>query len=182
MKLIANFGAGVDHIDLASARQRNITVTNTPGVLTEDTADMTLALILAVPRRLHEGERLLPKWRMDRMVTDRHDRVPYLGQAARHHWYGPKSVRRVARRAKAFGMSIHYHNRHRVGADMEEELEATYWESLDQMLARMDIISVNCPPYPGDLSPVVGSTVETDAKACLCHQQPPAGKSLMRMH
>ncbi|PCI50060.1 MAG: D-glycerate dehydrogenase [Alphaproteobacteria bacterium] len=147
LKLIANYGAGVDHIDLASARQRRITVTNTPGVLTEDTADMTLALILAVPRRLIEGERLLQSgewsgWSPTGMTGSRiwGKRLGIIGMG--------RIGQAVARRAKAFGLSIHYHNRHRVNADMEEELEATYWESLDQMLARMDIISVNCPHTP----------------------------------
>ncbi len=147
LKLIANYGAGVDHIDLASARQRSITVTNTPGVLTEDTADMTLALLLAVPRRLIEGERLLQSgewkgWSPTGMTGSRiwGKRLGIIGMG--------RIGQAVARRAKAFGMSIHYHNRHRIGADVEEELEATYWESLDQMLARMDIISVNCPHTP----------------------------------
>ena len=119
LRLIANYGAGVDHIDMASARQRGISVTNTPDVLTEDTADMTMALILAVPRRLSEGERMLRSGK----------------------WTG-------AKRAKGFGLSIHYHNRQRVHEDIEAVLEATYWESLDQMLARMDFISVNCPHTP----------------------------------
>ncbi len=147
LKLIANYGAGVDHIDLASARQRNITVTNTPGVLTEDTADMTLALILAVPRRLIEGEKLLQSgewtgWSPTGMTGSRiwGKRLGIIGMG--------RIGQAVARRAKAFGLSIHYHNRHRISADVEEELEATYWESLDQMLARMDIISVNCPHTP----------------------------------
>lgn len=147
LKLMANYGAGVDHIDLASARQRSIIVTNTPGVLTEDTADMTLALILAVPRRLIEGERLLQSgewsgWSPTGMTGSRiwGKRLGIIGMG--------RIGQAVARRARAFGMSIHYHNRHRTGTDIEEELEATYWESLDQMLARMDIISVNCPHTP----------------------------------
>ncbi|MBL4800931.1 MAG: D-glycerate dehydrogenase [Emcibacter sp.] len=147
LKLIANYGAGVDHIDLASARQRTITVTNTPGVLTEDTADMTLALLLAVPRRLIEGERLLRSgdwagWSPTGLRGSRiwGKRLGIIGMG--------RIGQAVARRAKAFGLSIHYHNRHRIAADVEEELEATYWESLDQMLARMDIISVNCPHTP----------------------------------
>ena len=147
LKLIANYGAGVDHIDLASARQRNITVTNTPGVLTEDTADMTLALLLAVPRRLIEGERLLRSgewagWSPTGLRGSRiwGKRLGIIGMG--------RIGQAVARRAKAFGLSIHYHNRHRIATDVEEELEATYWESLDQMLARMDIISVNCPHTP----------------------------------
>lgn len=147
LKLIANYGAGVDHIDLAAARQRAITVTNTPGVLTEDTADMTLALMLAVPRRLTEGERMLRKgewtgWSPTSMRGSRigGKRLGIVGMG--------RIGQAVARRAKAFGLSIHYHNRSRINEEVEQELEATYWESLDQMLARMDIISVNCPHTP----------------------------------
>jgi glyoxylate reductase len=147
LRLIANFGTGVDHIDLAAARQRGITVTNTPGVLTEDTADMTMALVLAVPRRLMEGERVLrtgkwegwsPTWMLGHRIWGKRLGIIGMGRIGQA----------VARRAKAFGLSIHYHNRHRVAAEIEEELEATYWESLDQMLARMDIVSVNCPHTP----------------------------------
>jgi glyoxylate reductase len=148
LKLIANFGTGVDHIDLATARARGITVTNTPGVLTEDTADMTMALILAVPRRLAEGERLMRSgdwkgWTPTLMLGHRiwGKRLGIIGMG--------RIGQAVARRAKAFGMSIHYHNRKRVHPDIEAELEATYWESLDQMLARMDVITVHCPHTPG---------------------------------
>ncbi len=147
LKLIANFGTGVDNIDLATARQRGIVVTNTPGVLTEDTADMTMALILAVPRRLVEGERLVRsgEWKGWSPVS-------MLG----HRIWGKKlgiiGMGRigcaVAKRAKGFGIAIHYHNRRRISADVEKELEATYWESLDQMLAHMDIVSINCPHTP----------------------------------
>ena len=147
LKLIANFGTGVDHIDLATARQRGIVVTNTPGVLTEDTADMTMALILAVPRRLVEGERLVRsgEWKGWSPVS-------MLG----HRIWGKKlgiiGMGRigcaVAKRAKGFGIAIHYHNRRRVAAETEKALEATYWESLDQMLANMDIVSINCPHTP----------------------------------
>ena len=147
LRLIASFGAGVDHIDLASARQRGILVTNTPDVLTEDTADMTMALILAVPRRLVEGERLVRTgrwtgWAPTFMLGHRiwGKRLGIIGMG--------RIGRAVARRAKGFGLSVHYHNRNRVHAEIEEELEATYWESLDQMLAHMDIISVNCPHTP----------------------------------
>ena len=147
LRLIANFGTGVDHIDLATARQRGITVTNTPGVLTEDTADMTLALMLAVPRRLSEGERHLRDgdwqgWSPTGMLGHRiwGKRLGIIGMG--------RIGSAVARRAKAFGMQIHYHNRNRVDEETERELEATYWESLDQMLARMDIVSVNCPHTP----------------------------------
>ena len=146
LRLIANFGTGVDNIDLASANQRGITVTSTPGVLTEDTADMTMALILAVPRRLAEGERLMRSgewrgWGPTTMLGHRiwGKRLGIIGMG--------RIGTAVARRARGFGLSIHYHNRHRVHEELEAELEATYWESLDQ-LARMDIISVNCPHTP----------------------------------
>jgi len=147
LKLIASFGTGVDHIDLATARQRAITVTNTPGVLTEDTADMTMALILAVPRRLAEGERHIRSgrwtgWGPTTMLGHRiwGKRLGIIGMG--------RIGTAVARRARGFGLAVHYHNRRRVHPDLEAELEATYWESLDQMLARMDIISVNCPHTP----------------------------------
>ena len=147
MRLIANFGNGVDHIDLAGARSRGITVTNTPGVLTEDTADMTMALILAVPRRVIEGARVLqdgkwqgwsPTWMLGHRIWGKRLGIVGMGRIGCA----------VARRARAFGLSIHYHNRRRVAEEVENELEATYWESLDQMLARMDIVSVNCPHTP----------------------------------
>jgi glyoxylate reductase len=147
LRLIANYGTGVDHIDLNTARQRGITVTNTPDVLTEDTADMTMALLLAVPRRLTEGERLLREgnwtgWSPTHMLGHRiyGKRLGIIGMG--------RIGTALARRAKGFGLSVHYHNRHRVHPEVEEELEATYWESLDQMLARMDFISVNCPHTP----------------------------------
>jgi glyoxylate reductase len=147
LKLIANFGAGFDHIDVAAANARGIVVTNTPGVLTEDAADLTLALILAVGRRLVEGASVIqagkfdgwsPTWMLGRRVT--HKRLGIIGMG--------RIGQAVARRARAFGMQIHYHNRKPVSSRIAEELEATYWESLDQMLARMDIISVNCPHTP----------------------------------
>src|SRR6195256_1540443 len=148
LRLIANFGNGVDNIDVASALQRGITVTNTPGVLTEDTADMTMALILAVPRRLAEGSAVLtsdrewggwtPTWMLGHRIWGKRLGIIGMGRIGQA----------VARRARAFGLQIHYHNRRRVPAKVEEELTATYWESLDQMLARMDIISVNCPHTP----------------------------------
>ena len=147
LRLIASFGTGVDHIDLKTARQRGITVTNTPGVLTEDTADMTMALILAVSRRLSEGERLVRAgkwtgWSPTSMLGHRiwGKRLGIIGMG--------RIGQAVARRARGFGLSIHYHNRRRVHESIEQELEATYWASLDQMLARMDIISVNCPHTP----------------------------------
>ena len=147
LKLVANYGTGIDHIDLVTARERGITVTNTPDVLTEDTADMTMGLILAVSRRLTEGERRLRS-------GDWHGWAPtsMLG----HRIYGKRlgivGMGRIgqalARRARGFGLSIHYHNRHKLHEAVEQELEGTYWESLDQMLARMDVISVNCPHTP----------------------------------
>src|SRR5215467_1843977 len=148
LRLIANFGNGVDHIDVATALQRGITVTNTPGVLTEDTADMTMALILAVPRRLAEGAAVLtgdrewagwsPTWMLGHRIWGKRLGIIGLGRIGQA----------VARRAQAFGLKIHYHDRRRVAMEIEEELHATYWESLDQMLARMDIISINCPHTP----------------------------------
>ena len=146
LKLIASFGTGVDHIDLHAAKERGIMVTNTPGVLTEDTADMTMALILAVSRRLVEG-RLLRSgkwegWGPTLMLGHRihGKRLGIVGMG--------RIGRAVAQRARGFGLSIHYHNRRRVHEEVEGELEATYWENLDQMLSRMDIVSVNCPHTP----------------------------------
>ena len=145
--LIANLGAGVDHIDLATARDRGITVTNTPDVLTEDTADMAMALILSVPRRLAEGERLVragkwggwgPTFMLGHRIWGKRLGIIGMGRIGQA----------VARRAKGFGLSIHYHNRKRLHPEIETELDATYWESLDQMMARMDVISVHCPHTP----------------------------------
>ena len=148
LKLIANYGNGVDHIDVATALSRGITVTNTPGVLTEDTADMTMALILGVPRRLAEGAAVFsddkpwngwsPTWMLGHRIWGKRLGIIGMGRIGQA----------VARRARAFGLQIHYHNRRRVPSGVEEELAATYWESLDQMLARMDIISINCPHTP----------------------------------
>ena len=147
LRLIASFGTGVDHVDLATAQQRGIIVTNTPGVLTDDTADMTMALILAVSRRLAEGERLIRSggwsgWSPTSMLGQRiwGKRLGIVGMG--------RIGMALARRATGFGLSIHYHNRRPVPEDVESALEATYWESLDQMLAHMDIISVNCPHTP----------------------------------
>ena len=147
LKLIASFGTGVDHIDLAAARARGIVVTNTPGVLTEDTADMTMALILAVPRRLSEGERLLRGgdwrgWAPTTMLGHRiwGKRLGIVGMG--------RIGQAVARRARGFGLSIHYHNRNRLDEETEAALEATWWQSLDQMLAHMDFVSIHCPSTP----------------------------------
>jgi glyoxylate reductase len=147
LRLIANFGNGVDNIDVASAVQRGITVTNTPGVLTDDTADMTMALILAVARRIAEGARIItddewagwsPNWMLGRRITGKRLGIVGMGRIGQA----------LARRAAAFGLSIHYHNRRRLDSRIEEALDATYWDSLDQMLARMDVVSVNCPHTP----------------------------------
>ncbi len=147
LKLIANFGVGVDHIDVAAANARGITVTNTPGVLTEDTADLTMGLILATARRVVEGANLLqagefhgwsPTWMLGRRLYGKRLGIVGMGRIGQA----------LARRGRAFGLSIHYHNRRPVPPRIAEDLEATYWDSLDQMLARMDVVSVNCPHTP----------------------------------
>ncbi|HDY94650.1 MAG: D-glycerate dehydrogenase [Sulfitobacter litoralis] len=147
LKLIANYGAGVDHIDVMTARQRGILVSNTPGVLTEDTADMTMALILAVTRRMSEGMAQMQSgdwqgWAPTALLGGRVSgrRLGILGMG--------RIGQAVARRAAAFGMQVHYHNRRRLRPEIEESLGATYWESLDQMVARMDVMSINCPHTP----------------------------------
>ena len=147
LKLIANFGVGVDHIDVAAANARGVIVTNTPGVLTEDTADFTMTLILATARRVVEGANIVqagefhgwtPTWMLGRRIGGKRLGIVGMGRIGQA----------LARRAHAFGMAIHYHNRKPIGARIADELEATYWESLDQMLARMDVVSVNCPHTP----------------------------------
>jgi glyoxylate reductase len=147
VRLIANFGVGVNHIDLEAAAARSMVVTNTPGVLTEDTADLTMALLLAVPRRLGEGERLArsgawtgwsPTFMLGHRVNGKRLGIIGMGRIGQA----------VARRARGFDISIHYHNRKRVHPEIEQELEASYWENLDQMLGHMDLISVNCPQTP----------------------------------
>src|SRR5215510_7614105 len=147
LKLIASFGTGIDHVDLAAAQQRGVVVTNTPGVLTEDTADMTMAVILAVSRRLAEGERLIRSGSWTGWSP-----ISMLGHRIWGKRLGIVGMGRIgialARRATGFGLSVHYHNRRPVPEDVETALEATYWESLDQMLAHMDVISINCPHTP----------------------------------
>ena len=147
LRLIANYGSGFDHIDVQTARQRGILVSNTPGVLTDDTADMTLALILTVMRRFKEGSNLIQSgdwqgWSPSALLGARvgGKRLGILGMG--------RIGAAVARRAKPFGLQIQYHNRKRVHPDTEAELGATYWESLDQMLSRIDILSINCPHTP----------------------------------
>lgn len=148
-RLIANFGNGVDNIDLKTAWQRGITVTNTPGVLTDDTADMTMALILAVPRRLAEGARYMrdakgewpgwsPTWMLGQRITGKRLGIIGMGRIGQA----------VARRARAFGLEVHYHSRRPLDAVTEDELEATYWDSLDRMLPRMDIVTLHTPHTP----------------------------------
>lgn len=144
LKLIANYGAGVNHIDLAAAKAKGIMVTNTPGVFTDDTADLTMALILNVPRRLGEGHRLMRSgewqgWRPTGMLG---------------HRIGGKTLgiiglgrigEAVALRAKAFGLNIIYNKRHRLPASVEEELGIMFEPDLDRLVSRSDIISLHCP-------------------------------------
>ncbi len=147
LKLIANFGAGVDHIDVASARSRGVLVSNTPGVVTEDTADMVMALILGVTRRISEGMTVMQAGEWEGWSP-----TAFLGGRIGGRRLGIIGMGRigqaVAKRARAFGMQIHYHNRRRLRPEIEAEFDATYWESLDQMVNRMDVISVNCPHTP----------------------------------
>jgi len=147
LKLMANFGVGVDHIDLAAARAARVAVTNTPGVLTDDTADLVMALILSVPRRIAEGEKLVrsnqwqgwaPTGMLGHRITGKRLGIIGMGRIGRA----------VATRARAFGLTVHYHNRHRLPVEVEAELEATWWENLDAMLARVDFITLNCPHTP----------------------------------
>ncbi|MGR3512482.1 MAG: 2-hydroxyacid dehydrogenase [Paracoccaceae bacterium] len=147
LKLIASYGAGVDHIDVTTARQRGILVANTPGVVTEDTADMTMALILSVTRRIPEGLGVMQKGDWSGWSP-----TAYLGGRLGGRRLGILGMGRigqaVARRASAFGCQVHYHNRRRLRPEIEEDLQATYWESLDQMVSRVDILSINCPHTP----------------------------------
>ncbi|MFN4041590.1 MAG: 2-hydroxyacid dehydrogenase [Brevundimonas sp.] len=147
LRMIANFGAGIDHIDVEAATARGIIVTNTPGVLTEDTADLAMSLILAVSRRIVEGAQVVaegkfegwtPTWMCGRKLWGKRLGIVGMGRIGQA----------LARRARAFGLQVHYHNRKPVSDLIAEELGATYWDDLDQMLSRMDIISLNCPATP----------------------------------
>jgi glyoxylate reductase len=147
LKLIANFGAGLDHIDVAAANARGIVVTNTPGVLTEDTADLAMTLLMAVSRRIVEGVKQVEAgefkgWRPTGMLGHRlgGKRLGIIGMG--------RIGQALARRASAFGMQVHYHNRKPLSAGIADALEATWWEDLDEMLSRMDFVSVNCPSTP----------------------------------
>ncbi|MCF6305087.1 MAG: D-glycerate dehydrogenase [Rhodobacteraceae bacterium] len=147
LRLIANYGAGFDHIDVQTALQRGIMVSNTPGVLTDDTADMTMAMILSVPRRLREGNLQMQQdkwegWSPTALMGHRigGKRLGILGMG--------RIGQAVAHRARAFGLQVHYHNRRRLHPDTETALEATYWESFDQMLARVDILTIHVPHTP----------------------------------
>lgn len=147
LKLIASYGSGVDHIDVQSARQRGVLVSNTPGVVTDDTADMAMALMLAVTRRIPQGLGEMQKGAWGGWSPMAHLGVRIGGKRLGILGMG-RIGQAVARRAQAFGMQIHYHNRRRLRPEIEDPLEATYWESLDQMVARMDVVSINCPHTP----------------------------------
>ncbi|MBI1391333.1 MAG: D-glycerate dehydrogenase [Alphaproteobacteria bacterium] len=147
LKLIANFGAGVDHIDIAAAAAHGVTVTNTPSVLAEDAADMAMALMLAVPRRLVSGVRALedgefkgwsPNWMLGRRVRGKRLGIVGLGRVGQA----------IATRARGFGLAIHYHNRQPINPHIEEALQATYWPTFDAMLPNIDILSISCPSTP----------------------------------
>ena len=147
LRLIANFGNGVDHIDLKAARVRGVMVSNTPGVLTDDTADMTMAMVLGVPRRLAEGMNRLrdgafrgwsPTWMLGHRITGKRLGIVGMGRIGQA----------VAKRARGFGIAVHYHNRNRLPEAIERPLDATWWPTLDAMLARVDIVSIHCPSTP----------------------------------
>lgn len=147
LQLIANFGNGVDHVDLRAARAAGIIVTNTPGVLTDDTAEMTMALILSVPRRLAEGEKLVRSgnwtgWSPGQMLGHRVNgkKLGIIGMG--------RIGQAVARRARAFDLSVSYHNRHRLPEVVEQELGATWVDDLDRLLVESDIVSIHCPQTP----------------------------------
>ncbi|PHR92948.1 MAG: D-glycerate dehydrogenase [Robiginitomaculum sp.] len=161
LKMIANFGAGTDHIDRKAAHAKNILITNTPGVLTEDTADFVMALILAVPRRLVEADRLTRSGGFTGWTP-----TGILGHRVRGKKLGIVGMGRigqaVARRAHAFGLGVHYHNRHPVSAPIENELGARYWPDLEDMLRAVDIVSINCP-----FTPQTHHLMNADRLACL---------------
>ncbi len=143
-KLIANFGAGIDHIDLEACRKKGLIITNTPGLLAEDTADLVMSLVLALPRRLYEGSKIVSNgkwngWSPTKLLGSRifGKRLGIIGMG--------RIGQAVAKRAKSFGITIHYHNRNQLPIQIEEAYEATYWKNLNEMIRRMDIISINCP-------------------------------------
>ena len=155
LKLIASYGAGFDHIDVQTARQRGILVSNTPGVLTDDTADMTLALMLGVMRRFQEGASLIQKkswdgWSPSAMLGTRlgGKRLGILGMG--------RIGSAVATRAKAFGMEINYHNRKKLHPALEAPSDATFWENFESMLAEIDVLSINCPHTPSTFHMING--------------------------
>ena len=143
-KLIANFGAGIDHINLEVCQKKGLIVTNTPGLLAEDTADLVMSMVLALPRRLYEGSKIVLDgkwngWSPTNLLGTRifGKRLGIIGMG--------RIGQAIAKRAKSFGISIHYHNRTQLPIQIEDIYEATYWKNLDEMITRMDIISINCP-------------------------------------
>lgn len=155
LRLIASYGAGFDHIDVQTARQRGILVSNTPGVLTDDTADMTLALMLGVMRRFQEGASLIQKkswdgWSPSAMLGTRlgGKRLGILGMG--------RIGSAVASRAKAFGMEINYHNRKKLHPALEAPSDAIFWENFESMLKEIDVLSINCPHTPSTFHMING--------------------------
>ena len=143
-KLIANFGSGIDHINLEACQEKGLIVTNTPGLLAEDTADLVMSLVLALPRRLYEGSKIVLDgkwngWSPTKLLGTRvfGKRLGIIGMG--------RIGQAIAKRARSFGIAIHYHNRNQLPNQIEDIYEATYWKNLDEMIRRMDIISINCP-------------------------------------
>lgn len=144
LKVVANYAVGYNNIDIAACRRHNIRVANTPDVLTETTADGTIALLLSVVKRIPESERFLREGRFDGWSP-----TAFLGLELSGATVGIIGMGRigqaVARRLRAFGMNIIYSNPTRLPEDLETELQARWFEDPLQLAARADVISLHCP-------------------------------------